>query len=429
MKKIYFIVLDGAADRKIKSLNNRTPLEVANTRYLDYLSQNGMMSLIQILPQDLVPETDSGLMALLGYDPLKYYCGRGTLETIGCGDYNNYKYFVGFRVNFASFNYEKGILDRRTARDLSDYELQYLTQEINENVKLEFSSDVKFQLISYGIHRGILAFYSDIIELSGNVSNTDPGFEKKGYFSLPVSKYENRIRECVPLEKKKAAFVTAKLVNEFIEKSNRILKSSMINKKRKQEGKCISNCLLVRDGGSSIKDMPQFIDIYKKNLSIFGELPCEKALAQLIGAEFFYSKELELQLDKKYLSKLARKLIQNNSHIVFCHLKGPDEPGHNYNPEAKIKSIELIDKYFISEIVKTLSIDDIVVVTCDHATPCELGVHSNDKVPLLISGKYFNTDRFQHMDEVCAVKGTCPVKKAVDIMKYIIDKGEFNYED
>lgn len=37
--KIYMIILDGAADRKIKILGDKTPLQVANTPALDKLAK------------------------------------------------------------------------------------------------------------------------------------------------------------------------------------------------------------------------------------------------------------------------------------------------------------------------------------------------------------------------------------------------------
>ncbi len=37
--KIYMIILDGAADRKIKMLGDKTPLQVANTLALDILAK------------------------------------------------------------------------------------------------------------------------------------------------------------------------------------------------------------------------------------------------------------------------------------------------------------------------------------------------------------------------------------------------------
>lgn len=422
MSKVYFIVLDGAADYKIPILNNRTPLEAAYTPSMDYLAEHGTMSMIDILPQGYVPETDSGLMALLGYDPMKYYCGRGTLEAIGRGLYKEYKYFVGFRVNFASFDNENGILERRTARGLTGKELQMLTDEILANVRLGNFPNMDYDFVSFGAHRGILSFYSNEMELSGNVSNTDPGFKKSGHFSIPIAKYENKVLPCVPLDNSIASKVTADVVNDFIKQSHEILENSIINRKRRECSLLPCNWLIVRDGGSSVVTMESFYRKYGKTITIIGGLPCEKALANLINADFYYSQEYELQLQGKFLAQLADELIDIESDIVFCHLKGPDEPGHDHNPLGKVQAIEKIDKYFVSKIINAKSTHDIVVVTCDHATPCILGIHSNDKVPLMISGNSIVADGFLHFDEVNASKGNCPISGASDIMRYLIKR-------
>ena len=425
MSKIYFIILDGAADYKIPELMDRTPLEAANTPGLDSLTKCGIMSMIEILPPQYIPETDSGLMALLGYDPLKYYCGRGTLEAIGLGLYKKYKYFVGFRVNFASYNEENHILERRTARGLSSEELKKLTDEICENVKLDKYPEIDYELVSFGIHRGILSFYSNTIEINGNVSNTDPGFLKQGNFSIPVANYENTVLSCTPLDITEASHITANVVNEFLSQSHTVLEQSKVNALRKEKGMLPCNWLILRDGGSSAIPMESFYGKYKKNLSIYGELPCEKALANLIKAEFHYSKEFELQLDEKYLCQLADELVKDRADIVFCHLKGPDEPGHDRNPMGKVKAIEKIDACFIDRIARKKEKDDVVVVTCDHSTPCILGVHSNDKVPLLISKESILADGLEHFDEKNAAKGSCPVSKAAHLMQYLTRRKNF----
>ena len=424
MSKIYFVVLDGAADYKMAVLNNRTPLEAADTPNMDYLAKYSVMSMIEILPQEYVPETDSGLMALLGYNPLNYYCGRGTLEAMGRDIYNQYKYFVGFRVNFASYSEEEEILERRTARGLSSDELQVLAREILINVKLDKFSGINMDLEAFGAHRGILSFYSNDTELSGNVSNTDPGFVKHGYFSIPVAKYENKVLSCTPLDDKESSRITAAIVNDFIRQSHIILKNSEINKKRKENSLLPCNWLILRDGGTSAVQMDSFERKYKKNITIYGELPCERALAKLINADFQYTQEFELQLSEKYLSELAETLVNSESDIVFCHLKGPDEPGHDNNPLKKVCAIEKIDGHFMSKIVNGKKEDDIVVITCDHATPCELGIHSNDRVPLMISREDIMSDGLLHYDEVNAAKGSCPITRAVDIMKVLTERSK-----
>lgn len=79
--KTYMIILDGASDRKIKILENKTPLEKAKTPALDYLAQNGKQTMITVIDDIITPESDSGAMALLSYNPKQYYPGRETLKT------------------------------------------------------------------------------------------------------------------------------------------------------------------------------------------------------------------------------------------------------------------------------------------------------------------------------------------------------------
>ncbi len=418
--KIYFIILDGAADWKIKELGNRTPLQAAKTPFLDQLVLNGEQSLIEILPNKMTPETDSGLMALLGYDPMKYYCGRGTLEAIGLGLNKDYKYYVGFRINFASLNLKEGVLDRRTSRDLSNDELQQLTEEIKDKISLSKFPGVSFDLVSFGAHRGILCFYSNEVALSGNVSNTDPCYEKKGCFSEPKPDYIMKPQKCIPLDESSAAAFTADLLNNFVKQCESILSNSSVNRHRMENGKKQSNCIIVRDGGSKPYGMQPFNEKNKRSITIYGGLPCEKALAKLICCNFCYTKALELQLDGEYLMDLANKQLKSDSDIVFCHLKGPDEPGHDHNPIGKVEAIELIDGCFLREIVNAKQREDIVIVTCDHSTPCELGLHSGDKVPLLISGGAVYPDDTVHFDETNASNGECIVHKATDVLDYAI---------
>ena len=118
--KVFFIILDGAADRKIEELNWKTPLQYAVTPALDSLARRGCQSMITVIDDKIAPESDSGTMALLSYDPQIYYPGRGTLEGIGAALLESYKFRTSFRINFASYDTKNQILDRRTARGGAD---------------------------------------------------------------------------------------------------------------------------------------------------------------------------------------------------------------------------------------------------------------------------------------------------------------------
>lgn len=419
MSKIYMIILDGAADRPIESLGNITPLEKANTPGLDYIAKQSKQSMITIINDEICPESDSGAMALLSYDPLLYYPGRGTLEGLGTGFIPNDYSYAAFRVNFASYNKEENILDRRTKRGLTDQELKQLSQSISDNINLKDLYDVEFKLLAFAHHRGILCLYSKTIELSGNVSNTDPGFKKKGYFGYPVNNYNPIPEKCIPLDNTTAAKITAEIINVFQDRANKILQNHEVNKKRIIQGKLPSNFLLIRDGGSTPKKLPQFKNKFNLSLSMYGQLPAEAAIAKLIGGKFNYSKGLDLQIDKNFLENAEKKFINDNADIKFIHLKGPDEPGHDGLPIEKVSAIEIIDKYFISNLINDINDDDIVIVTCDHSTPCELGIHSTDKVPLMIYSNKLGSDNFNKFCEKNANKGSLNIKTAIEIIPFI----------
>ncbi len=417
--KMYMIILDGAADRKIEILGNKTPLQVSNTPALDTLVKKGMQTLVTVIDENITPESDSGSMALLSYDPKIYYPGRGTLEGLGTGFIPEGYNYVAFRINFASYDEKLGTLDRRTARGLEDDELQTLAKDITENVDL-FKFNVNFKLLAFGHHRGILVFYSKTEKLSGNVSNTDLGFRKNGVWGTPVKNYEQRPLKCNSLDEKEESKLTADIVNDFIKQSNEILANNQVNIKRIEKGELPANYLIFRDGGEEPKKMPKFYEKFGITLSMYGQLPAENAIAKLIGANFTFSKSLDLQLDKEFLINAEKVFISDEADVKFIHIKGPDEPGHDNKPKEKVKAIEFIDKYFLSNLIKDIKEDDIVIVTCDHATPCEMKIHSTDKVPVLISGGNIQNDGSTKFDEENASKGKLPIEKAIDIFPYIM---------
>ena len=251
------------------------------------------------------------------------------------------------------------------------------------------------------------------------MSNTDPGFEKVGHFGVPVKNYNPVPQICKPLEEVEAAYITSGLVNTFSYYATLFLESHEVNRVRRQNGKLPANYILFRDGGSACMTMPSFFDKYGMILKMYGQLPAERGLAKLIQAQFFYTQALELQLDARYLSNMAHVMSLDGADVSFIHLKGPDEPGHDHNPIKKKDAIEKIDQYFFKELMSCKNLDDIVIVTCDHATPCELGMHSTDKVPLLFSGKYWNGNSSNRFTERCAKEGDCLVKSAEGIVKYL----------
>ena len=82
----YVIVLgDGMADEPIEALGGKTPLAFAKTPMIDQLAQTGEVGLAKTIPTGMKPGSDTANLAVLGYDPEKYYSGRSPLEALSIG--------------------------------------------------------------------------------------------------------------------------------------------------------------------------------------------------------------------------------------------------------------------------------------------------------------------------------------------------------
>ncbi len=405
----------------MRAIDGKTPLEAAKTEHLDSLAIGGVQGLLTVIDDGICPETDSGVMSLLGYDPLRYYTGRGALEALGIGFMDIGENAVGFRINFASYNDATGKLDRRTSRDLSLEEQQQLVTEIREAIDLSEFPDVESSITGFGRHRGIVCFKSPTRTLSANVSNTDPGFRKIGAFGVPNDDADskNKPSECKALDDSEAAKATERLVNLYIEQSAKVLDRSEVNARRRAKGSLPANLLLFRDGGGKFLPMQPFADKYNWSLSLFGQIPAEHGLCKLIGGNWHDARMKPGQTEEVYYRELAQDLRKDTSDVIVVHLKAADEPGHDGFPEEKVRAIERMDSLFVRLLLKDGHPDDVYIVASDHATPCELKIHSADRVPALVYSRALAADSTHTFCEREAGIGGLPVGRAPELLPYV----------
>ncbi|MDI6758512.1 MAG: alkaline phosphatase family protein [Candidatus Omnitrophota bacterium] len=421
MKKIFYIVLDGLGDLPIKELGNKTPLEAALTPNLDRLAQKGRTGIVYPVAKGIAPESDIAVISLLGYDAHKYYTGRGPLESFAEGitvnDGN-----VAFRVNFATVAEDgKTIRDRRVGRNLSTGEAAALAKEINSKVTL---SGAVFEFKNTIGHRGVLVIRGIRSRLSGWITNTDPAYDREGVFGVAKEKFENFWIESLPMpgyENSQEAVEAAALLNEFTQKSHKVLNDSLINKKRLSENKMPGNVILSRDAGDRLPEFPPLQGLYNARFGSFVQMPVEKGIALLTGMEIIDLPESSGHLDVDYpvWAKVALESIKKYDGI-YVHIKGPDEPAHDGDFNKKKEIIEAIDKYFFSPLLSKAEMDTIIAVTADHSTVCAIKAHSADPVPLLISGPGVKPDGSLSFSEKAAASGSLGELLGQDIMPLLI---------
>jgi 2,3-bisphosphoglycerate-independent phosphoglycerate mutase len=83
--KYLILHADGMADLACPELGGKTPLQAAATPNLDQIAQRGEVGLLSLPSEAGAAGSDVTSVAVLGYDPKKYYPGPGPLEAAGLG--------------------------------------------------------------------------------------------------------------------------------------------------------------------------------------------------------------------------------------------------------------------------------------------------------------------------------------------------------
>jgi 2,3-bisphosphoglycerate-independent phosphoglycerate mutase len=382
-KKILFIVLDGISDRPCPELGGLTPLASAKKPVLDRLAHEGICGIMDTIAAGVRPGSDTAHLALLGYDPYKYYTGRGPLECEGTGIHME-KGMIGFRCNYATVSKDGIITDRRAGRihDTTD-----LSGAIQEGVDLS-KYGVEFIFRSGAGHRASLALKGKGI--GHCVSSNDP--KKDGVVPLTVQAMKQTTEDVK----------TAAICNEFVRQSGRILFDHAINQKRVSGGLNPANIVLMRGAG----EMGHF-EPFTKKFGITGSVISAASLVNGIGSAVGLSRVhvqgITGSQDSNIQNKIAAAINELTTRdFVLVNIKGGDESGHDGLPEQKRDFITKTDR----ALAPLLDLPDCIIVICaDHSTPCSIKDHSADPVPVLIHGDGVRVDDVERFDEYSCARG------------------------
>jgi 2,3-bisphosphoglycerate-independent phosphoglycerate mutase len=414
VKKVGYILLDGCSDRPVPSLNYSTPLEVASTPNLDAIAREGKTGRVITVGRGISPESDIAVFNMLGYSFDKGYPGRGVVESIGAG-LDVKEGDLALRANFATTSNGK-IVDRRAGRDMTPTEARNLQEELKK-VKLR---GAEFDFRSTIGHRAVLVIRAGE-PLSAEISNTDPGYVRmKGFGAAREAKDVEAIQTCKPLKATAAAKRAAELVNAFSTQAMKILAEAEVNRERRSDGKKAANMLLFRDAGSSIPKLPSFEEKHHYKGVALVEMPAEVGIALLLDMKMV---RVDDPADLSGKAKLFRREMSEGT-VVYAHIKGPDDFGHDGDAPGKRKNIETIDREFFSGIEEMPHDGTTLAVSCDHATPCILKMHSADPVPLLVTGKRTSADggscRFTERD---AKRGSLGTLAGKAVLRKVLSSG------
>lgn len=363
-KKGLLLVADGMADRPCAALEGKTPLEAARRPNLDRLAVEGECGLMDVVAPGIRCGSDTGHLALLGYDPRLVYTGRGPFEALGIG-MEVLGGDIALRCNFSTVSPDMVVTDRRAGR------IQDGTQRLAAAVNGVEIDGVTCYFKESVAHRGALVLRG--AGLSPHVTDTDPHVE--GVV----------VQAACAVDGSDAATRTAEVINQFVKLSYERLRNDPLNQAREAEGLPAANVILPRGAGEAPR-LPDFNRLNNVTSACVVETGLIRGIARFVGMEPVEASGATGGTDSD-VSAIGRAILTAfRSHdFVLCNVKGPDLCGHDNNPPLKRDLIEKVDA-MVGQIVAEMGSDLILAVTADHSTPCEVGDHTGDPVPLLIWG-------------------------------------------
>ncbi len=408
-----YVLLDGVGDLPHPDLDGKTPLEAANTPTLDKIASNGSIGEVISVGKGIAPESDIAVFNMLGYK-FNYtdYVGRGVIEGIGIGiDFKDGD--LALRGNYSTLDEEGVIIDRRAGRQIEKEDAEGVAKEIEEKIK--FSHPNTSVVVSPTIgHRVTVRIRVDSRKLSSKITNTDPAYSNIG--GMGVAKAVGdflKIEKCLPLEETEDSKFTANLVNEFSEQSINILKESKINKRRQEQNKKQLSCILLRDAGNKLPDVIPINEKYAMKFSCIVDMPVELGISEVLKMKTFEAGGLT---DYEEKARVAAKAMETQN-AIYVHLKGPDEFGHDGDAVGKMKNIEEIDQRFFKTLVENIDSSKVaIIISADHSTPCIYKGHSDDPVPILVSGDFIKNDGTTRLTEEQAKKGSIGLLQGAEVV-------------
>jgi len=381
LEKILIVICDGLGDRPVDEFKGKTPLQMANKPTLNRIAREGICGMMYPIDVGIRAGSDTSHLAILGYDPYKLYTGRGPFEAAGVGlevkggD-------VAFRCNFSTVNENFVVVDRRAGRikDGTAALAKALDGMEIEGIKVLFKESIE--------HRAVLVLRGN--GLSPYITDADPHAENQ------------KVHEVKPL--KAEAELTARVVNQFVKESYRILSEHPVNRERESKGLPPANIVLPR-GAGIVPHIPKVGELYGLKGAAITGIALVKGVCRVAGLDIIEVKGATGGLDTDMMAKAEAVVKALETYdLVFVNIKAPDICGHDGNAGEKVKVIARIDKA-MEYVLKNANQNFVLALTADHTTPVSVKDHTGDAVPLAIHGRGVRKDSVRTFDEIACTKG------------------------
>ena len=371
----YIVVLaDGMADRPLEELGGKTPLAYAKTPQMDALAPMSEIGMAHTIPSGMKPGSDTANLAVLGYDPKKYYTGRSPLEALSIG-VNMAEDDVAIRCNIVTLSDDTLPYEQKTIIDHSSSEIS--TQDAAVLIEA-----VRKQLEKDGYHFYVGTSYRHLLIVNhGSVVPLTP----------PHDILTRVVGEYLPQDP---------VLRDLQKRSYDILNNHPLNVARAKQGLNKANSLWFWGAGTR-PALSSFKETTGLNGVMISAVDLLKGIAVGSGMRNIEVPGADGSLHTNYVGKAeaaVHALLAENADFAYIHIESPDEMGHQGSAERKVQAIQFVDEHVVGTIRREMDASGEpyrLLIAPDHPTPVSLRTHTSDPVPYLL---YDSTNRVHCAD-------------------------------
>ncbi len=402
--KYVIIVGDGMADYPVESLGGKTPLMVAKTPHMDWMANQGEMGLVRTVPDGFNPGSEIANLSIFGYDPVRYYTGRGPLEAaslrveLSADD-------IAFRCNLVTLRFQgsKILMEDFSAGHITSEEARKLVVDLDKEIgtnEIRFYPGISYRHLM--VLKNGAAKFTNLEKLRITPPHDIIGSEISSFF-----------------------FQMEDPVLSLVKMSQRLLKNHPVNQAREARGLPLANSIWLWGQGRSPRMIPM-----KERFGIEGYVISAvhliKGIGILAGLEVMEVPGITGYVDTNYDGKAQYALKGlREKDLVYVHVEAPDEASHMGDLRLKIEAIEALDEKVVGTVLggmKEFKRYKVLVIP-DHPTPLCVRTHTADPVPFVI---YSNEDRDasghgKTFDEVSAGHSGIFIQKGFELIQRFLD--------
>jgi len=394
--KYVVLIIDGASGWPVPALGGRTSLEAAHTPNLDRLAREGLVGMVHTVPEGMEASSAVACMSVLGFDPARYYAGRGPIEAMAMGiDLEPGQ--VAMRCNLV--NVSDGIMTSYSAGNISSAEAAELVAALQAELgdeRLDFHAGVGFRHI-LTVRDG-----TDLLDAT---------------FAAPHDITDREVAGRGPVGP------GAGLAESLMERSRAILARHPVNRERIARGKLPATQIWLFWPGIRPGEMPTFAQVYGgRRAALTSAVDLLRGLALQAGMDFLALPGITDGGDNDFVGQMAGALRALDDHdVVFVHVEAPDEASHAGDVAGKVRAIEEVDELMVPQVIAVHDAAAVVrrgtaaasagpgagealqdvslLVLGDHPTPLVIKTHVGEPVPFVMWGPGFAANGAEAFNE------------------------------